>query len=94
MRAIKSVLVIIGTLKRAEPQIKGLSEESLLMRALRDFNAPKIVQEDEVIMTVKRCPRVRVSLQSLWVDEIILIRLVRYSLHFMVVSSFIFSQLV
>lgn len=32
-------------LKRAEP---GLPEDSLLMRALRDFNTPKIVHSDEV----------------------------------------------
>ena len=43
LRAIKSVLVVAGPLKRAEPH---LSEESILMRALRDFNLPKIVAED------------------------------------------------
>lgn len=45
MRAVKSVLVVAGKLKRAEP---GLPEDSLLMRALRDFNTPKIVHSDEV----------------------------------------------
>lgn len=45
MRAVKSVLVVAGMLKRAEP---GLPEDSLLMRALRDFNTPKIVHSDEV----------------------------------------------
>jgi len=39
LRAIKSVLVVAGTFKRAEPTI---DEESLLFRALRDFNYPKI----------------------------------------------------
>jgi dynein heavy chain len=39
LRAIKSVLVVAGTFKRAEPSI---DEESLLFRALRDFNYPKI----------------------------------------------------
>ena len=43
MRAIKSVLVVAGTFKRAESEI---SEESLLFRALRDFNYPKIAQVD------------------------------------------------
>ncbi|CAG9313552.1 unnamed protein product [Blepharisma stoltei] len=43
LRAIKSVLVVAGGFKRAEPQ---LAEEALLMRALRDFNLPKIVEED------------------------------------------------
>lgn len=47
MRAVKSVLVVAGKLKRAEP---GLPEDSLLMRALRDFNTPKIVHSDEVRM--------------------------------------------
>lgn len=42
---MKSVLVVAGKLKRAEP---GLPEDSLLMRALRDFNTPKIVHSDEV----------------------------------------------
>mmetsp|Transcript_30055 Transcript_30055/g.92958 ORF Transcript_30055/g.92958 Transcript_30055/m.92958 type:complete len:260 (+) Transcript_30055:5073-5852(+) len=46
LRAVKSVLVVAGHLKRAEP---GFPEEQLLMRALRDFNVPKIVQQDEVI---------------------------------------------
>jgi len=37
------VLVVAGAFKRAEPKI---SEGALLMRALRDFNLPKIVAED------------------------------------------------
>ena len=41
LRAVKSVLVVAGQLKRAQ---QGLDEEALLMRALRDFNIPKIVQ--------------------------------------------------
>jgi dynein heavy chain len=39
------VLVVAGVLKRAEPEF---DEDALLMRALRDFNIPKIVQADEV----------------------------------------------
>ena len=46
LRAVKSVLVVAGGFKRAEPD---LLEEALLMRALRDFNIPKIVREDEVV---------------------------------------------
>jgi len=46
LRAIKSVLVVAGGFKRAEPD---LPEQTLLMRALRDFNTPKIVKQDEVI---------------------------------------------
>lgn len=43
LRAIKSVLVIAGGLKRAEPQI---SEEKILMRALRDTNLAKLSHDD------------------------------------------------
>ena len=43
LRAIKSVLVVAGGFKRAEP---NLLEQALLMRALRDFNIPKIVADD------------------------------------------------
>lgn len=43
LRAIKSVLVVAGSFKRAEPDI---SEQALLMRALRDFNIPKITAAD------------------------------------------------
>ena len=46
LRAIKSVLVVAGGFKRAEPT---LGEDALLMRALRDFNIPKIVEEDSQI---------------------------------------------
>ena len=43
LRAIKSVLVVAGSLKRSEPD---RPEEQVLMRALRDFNTPKIVLDD------------------------------------------------
>jgi dynein heavy chain len=46
LRAIKSVLVVAGTFKRAELE---QPEQGLLMRALRDFNLPKIVADDLVI---------------------------------------------
>jgi dynein heavy chain len=46
LRAVKSVLRQAGKLKRADPNI---SEEELLMRALRDFNWPKIKVEDRLI---------------------------------------------
>lgn len=46
LRAVKSVLRQAGKLKRADPNI---SEEELLMRALRDFNWPKIKIEDRLI---------------------------------------------
>eukprot|EP01028_Stygiella_incarcerata_P003513 TRINITY_DN1708_c0_g1_i1.p1 TRINITY_DN1708_c0_g1~~TRINITY_DN1708_c0_g1_i1.p1 ORF type:complete len:4499 (-),score=1316.34 TRINITY_DN1708_c0_g1_i1:2775-16271(-) len=52
LRAIKAVLVVAGSLRRAEPQF---DEESILMRALRDFNLPKIVADDvEVFMGLMR----------------------------------------
>jgi dynein heavy chain len=43
LRAIKSVLVVAGSFKRAEPTVNELA---ILLRALRDFNSPKIVAED------------------------------------------------
>ncbi|KAF0977183.1 hypothetical protein FDP41_003836 [Naegleria fowleri] len=48
LRAIKSVLVVAGTLKRSEP---SMPETQVLMRALRDFNLPKIVQDDLEVFT-------------------------------------------
>jgi len=46
LRAIKSVLVVAGMLLRDDPDS---DEDSILMRALRDFNIAKIVQVDEVV---------------------------------------------
>ncbi|KAG7469713.1 hypothetical protein MATL_G00131750 [Megalops atlanticus] len=43
LRAVKSVLVVAGALKRED---KTRPEEQVLMRALRDFNLPKIVTDD------------------------------------------------
>jgi len=43
MRAVKSVLVMAGTLKRSEPQ---LNEEVVLIRAMRDSNVPKFLADD------------------------------------------------
>jgi dynein heavy chain len=46
LRAVKSVLVVAGSMKRASPDVP---EDHTLMRALRDFNNPKIVAEDRVV---------------------------------------------
>ena len=43
LRALKSVLVIAGSLKRAYLELR---EDIVLMRALRDANMPKFVFED------------------------------------------------
>ncbi|KAG8514707.1 Dynein heavy chain 11, axonemal, partial [Galemys pyrenaicus] len=43
LRAVKSVLVVAGSLKRGD---KNRPEDQVLMRALRDFNMPKIVTDD------------------------------------------------
>jgi len=43
LRAVKSILVIAGSLKRADPDIL---EDGVLMRALRDCNVPKLVLDD------------------------------------------------
>lgn len=46
LRAVKSVLRQAGKLKRRDP---NLNEDRLLMRALRDFNLPKIITDDRSI---------------------------------------------
>ena len=46
LRAMKSVLRVAGMLKRADGD---LEEEAILMRALRDFNSPKIPNNDSPI---------------------------------------------
>ena len=46
LRATKAVLRVAGGLKRAEPDV---AEGKVLMRALRDFNLPKIVSQDQPI---------------------------------------------
>ncbi|VVC32244.1 Hypothetical protein CINCED_3A002285 [Cinara cedri] len=46
LRAIKSLLVVAGSLKRSD---RNRPEDQVLMRALRDFNTPKIVTEDTAI---------------------------------------------
>ena len=43
LRAIKSVLVVAGSLRRSD---RGRPEDQVLIRALRDFNTPKIVTDD------------------------------------------------
>jgi len=64
LRALKSVLIMAGTLKRESPD---LSEQLVLMRALRDMNLPKFVFEDAPLFLGLindlfpglDCPRVR-----------------------------------
>lgn len=48
LRALKSVLVMAGGLKR---QYADMSEDMVLMRCLRDSNAPKFVYEDLPLFT-------------------------------------------
>ena len=43
MRAVKSVLVMAGSLKRASPTE---SEDAVLIRAMRDSNVPKFLKDD------------------------------------------------
>lgn len=43
MRAVKSVLVMAGSLKRAQ---KDLEEDIVLIRAMRDSNVPKFLKDD------------------------------------------------
>lgn len=46
MRAVKSVLNMAGALKRKDPD---LSEEVVLIRAMRDSNVPKFLKEDLIL---------------------------------------------
>ncbi|XP_054557772.1 dynein axonemal heavy chain 6 isoform X4 [Talpa occidentalis] len=48
MRAVKSVLVMAGSLKREHP---NLSEDVVLIRALRDSNLPKFLTDDAVLFS-------------------------------------------
>ena len=43
MRAVKSVLVMAGGLKRAEPDV---AEDIILIRAMQDSNVPKFLAHD------------------------------------------------
>jgi dynein heavy chain len=43
MRAVKSVLVMAGSLKRAN---QGQDERDVLIRAMKDANVPKFLQQD------------------------------------------------
>jgi len=43
MRAVKSVLVMAGFLKRANA---GMPEDAVLIRAMRDANVPKFLKDD------------------------------------------------
>jgi len=43
LRAVKSVLVMAGSLKRANPE---LIEDGVLIRAMRDANVPKFLKDD------------------------------------------------
>uniref|UniRef100_A0A8D1JL20 AAA+ ATPase domain-containing protein n=1 Tax=Sus scrofa TaxID=9823 RepID=A0A8D1JL20_PIG len=64
LRALKSVLVMAGELKRGSPELR---EDVVLMRALRDMNLPKFVFEDvplflgliSDLFPGLDCPRVR-----------------------------------
>ncbi|KAF5830619.1 hypothetical protein DUNSADRAFT_14266 [Dunaliella salina] len=64
LRALKSVLVMAGSLKRGAPD---MSEHLVLMRALRDMNLPKFVYDDvplflglvNDLFPGMDCPRVR-----------------------------------
>jgi dynein heavy chain len=50
MRAVKSVLVMAGALKRSNPD---LNEDIVLIRALRDSNLPKFLSADAILFRVR-----------------------------------------
>jgi hypothetical protein len=49
-RALKSVLVMAGSLKRCSPR---LNEDVVLIQALRDSNVPKLLAEDSDLFHVR-----------------------------------------
>jgi len=49
MRALKSVLVMAGSLKRQNPD---KNEDVVLLRALRDSNLPKFLKDDSMLFQV------------------------------------------
>lgn len=62
MRALKSVLVMAGSLKRSNPD---LSEDIVLIRAIRDSNIPKFLSEvGWVVVCCKACMRLQHTLVS------------------------------
>ncbi|CAH2295752.1 dynein heavy chain 10, axonemal [Pelobates cultripes] len=77
LRALKSVLVMAGELKRGSPE---LNEDVVLMRALRDMNLPKFVFEDvplflgliSDLFPGLDCPRVRYPSLNDAVEEALL----------------------
>lgn len=48
MRAVKSLLVMAGSLKRAEP---NLEEDSILIKAMKSSNIPKFLKADIPLFT-------------------------------------------
>ena len=50
MRALKSVLVMAGSLKRQNPD---KDEDVVLIRALRDSNLPKFLKDDAILFKVR-----------------------------------------
>ncbi|XP_077600352.1 dynein axonemal heavy chain 10-like [Stigmatopora nigra] len=77
LRALKSVLVMAGELKRDSPDI---TEDVVLMRALRDMNLPKFIFEDVPLFLGLiadlfpglECPRVRYPNFNDAVEDILL----------------------
>ena len=53
MRAVKSVLVMAGSLKRQNPD---KPEDVVLIRALRDSNLPKFLVDDAGLFQVSTAP--------------------------------------
>jgi len=60
MRAVKSVLVMAGSLKRANPD---RNEDVVLICALRDSNLPKFLSDDAILFQVTHHPHIQPNKQ-------------------------------
>ena len=63
MRAVKSVLVMAGALKRGNP---NLNEDIVLIRALRDSNLPKFLKQDAELFRVSCIARITPYILRVW----------------------------
>ncbi len=66
MRALKSVLVMAGALKRQNPD---KNEDVVLIRALRDANVPKFLKNDTMLFQAILQVLLRLFLVFIWLEN-------------------------